>query len=318
MVFRKPIAACVLLLSVGAAIAQAPYPNKPIRLVVPFPAGGTADVIARTIAQQFTENTKQPMVVDNKPGADTIIGMQAVKAAPPDGYTVGYVIGSSLTMNPLLYTKLPYTVSDFVPVMVVAEVATALAVHPSVPAENARDLAALIKAKPVQLFYGHANVLSQLALETFAYAAGGKMTAVAYKGSGPSTQGLLAGEVQVLLAPADSVAPHAKAGTLRLIGLTGTRRSAAFPGVPTVAESVPGYSFENWHAIVLPAGTSAEIVTKLNAELVKAAQAPRVASKLAQGGSDVVAGTPAELKKRIETETAYWSKKIPALGFTKQ
>jgi tripartite-type tricarboxylate transporter receptor subunit TctC len=312
---RRVIAGFFLLLFAAWAQAQAPYPNKPVRLIVPFPPGGSADLIARSIAQQFTESTKQPMLIDNRPGADTIIGMQAVKYAAPDGYTAGYAIGTSLTMNPVLYKRLPYAPSDFVPVMVVADLAMALAVHPSVPAKSVGELAALIKANPDRYFYGQGNILTKVSLEAFAQAAGGKLTEIAYKGGPATVQGLLAGEVQVLTTPAIDVAPFIKDGKIRLLAMTGAHRSAAFPDVATVAESgLPGFVFNNWHAIVLPANTPPDIVRRFHAELAKAARHPDVVTKLATFGIDVVASSPEELHTRIQSEGVHWAKKIRSLG----
>ena len=293
MIARSAFAAVALLLSSAAAFAQSAYPNKPIRLIVPFPAGGSADLVARTIGQRVTENTKQPVIVENRPGADTIIGMDAVKNAAPDGYTVGYVIGSALTMNPALYSKLPYDAArDFTPVMVIANVPLALAVHPSVPARTAPELAALIKAKPNELLYGQGNILSRVGTEAFAVAAGGKMTGIPYKGSAQSTQALLTGEVHVTIDPIISLLPHMQAGKVRVLAMTGSRRASAFPDIPTVAESgVRGYAFDNWHAIVLPANTPPETVQRLHAELMKAAHHPDVAAKMVPAGIEIVAGT---------------------------
>jgi tripartite-type tricarboxylate transporter receptor subunit TctC len=312
---RRFVAAFLLLLITGWAQAQAPYPKKPIHLIVPFPAGGSADVIARSLAQQFTENTKQSMVVENRPGADTIIGMQAVKSAAPDGYTAMYAIGSALTMNPALYRSLPYAPSDFVPVMVVADLATALVVHPSIPAKSVGELAALIKANPNRFFYGQGNILSKVSLEAFAQAAGGRMTEVPYKGGPPSVQALVAGEVQVLTAPANDVAPFVKDGKIRLLAMTGSGRSAAFPDVATVAESgLPDFVFDNWHAVLLPANTPPDIVKRLHAELAKAARHPDVIARLAPLGIDIVASSPEELRARIQSEGDHWAKKIRSLG----
>jgi tripartite-type tricarboxylate transporter receptor subunit TctC len=314
---RGALAAVALWVSAsGVALAQATYPNKPVRMIVPFPAGGSADLVARSIAQRFFENTKQPMVIENRPGADTIIGMEAVKASAPDGYTVGYAIGSSLTMNPALYSKLPYDpVRDFTPVMVIANVPLALAVNPAVPARTAKELAALIKAKPDELMYGQANILSRVGTEAFALAAGGKMTGIPYKGSSGSTQALLTGEVNVTIDPIVSLLPHMQAGKVRVLAMTGSRRAAAFPDIPTVAESgLPGYAFDNWHAILLPANTPRDIVQRLHAELVKAARHPDVAAKVAPAGVEIVAGTPEELQARATSEREHWSRQIRALG----
>ena len=316
MIARNAFAVLAYFLSMAAAFAQPGYPAKPIRVIVPFPPGGSADLVARAVGQRFLENTKQPLVVENRPGADTIIGMEIVKSAPPDGYTVGYAIGSALTMNPALYSKLPYDPArDFTPVMVIANVPLGLVVHQSVPARTAQELAALIKAKPNELFYGQGNILSKVGTEAFAMAAGGKMTEVGYKGSAQTTQALLAGEVKVTIDPIVSVMPYVPSGKVRVVAMTGARRSPAFPDIPTVAESgVPGYAFENWHAILLPANAPREIVQRLHAELAKAARHPDVIAKVAPLGVEIVASTPEELQARATTEREHWSKQIRSLG----
>ncbi|MFM9882140.1 MAG: Bug family tripartite tricarboxylate transporter substrate binding protein, partial [Burkholderiales bacterium] len=230
---RIIVMATPLAIAAAIASAQQDYPSKPIRVIVPFPAGGSADLVARTVGQKFNENTKQPFIVENRAGADTIIAMDLVKNAPADGYTVGYAIGSALTMNPTLYAKLPYDpVKDYVPVMVIANVPLALVVHPSVPVKNVQELAALIKAKPGEIFYGQANIVAKVATEAFSMAAGGKMTEIAYKGSTPNVQALLVGEVKVSIEPVATVLPHVQAGKLRALAVTDSRRSAAFADLP--------------------------------------------------------------------------------------
>jgi tripartite-type tricarboxylate transporter receptor subunit TctC len=298
-----------------AALAQQ-YPAKPVRVIVPFPPGGSADLVARTVGQKFSENTKQPWIVENRPGADTIIAMQAVKTAPADGYTVGYAIGSALTMNPTLYSNLPYDPSkDFTPVSLIVNNPLALVVHPSVPAKTAKELADYIKANPGKLFYGQANIVAKVATEAFSAAAGGKMVEVPYKGSTPNVQDLLLGRVQVSIEPVATVLPYVKEGKLRALAVTDSQRSKAFPDLPTVAEGgVPGYSFNNWHAILVPAGTPKEVVGTLQAEIAKAARDPGVTAKLAGVGVEVIAGTPEELQKRAAAEREHWAKQIKALG----
>jgi tripartite-type tricarboxylate transporter receptor subunit TctC len=312
---RLAALALPLAFAANAAFAQA-YPNKPIRIIVPFPPGGSADLVARTVGQKLSENIKQPVVVENRAGADTIIAMEQVKGAAPDGYTVGYAIGSALTMNPTLYSKLPYDpVKDFVPVGVIANVPLALVVHPSVDAKTAKELADYIKANPNKLFYGQANIVAKVATEAFSLAAGGKMVEVPYKGSTPNVQDLILGRVQVSVEPVATVLPHVQAGKLRALAVTDSQRSKAFPDLPTVAETgVPGYAFNNWHAIILPAGTPKDVVAKLHEEITKAARHPDVAAKVAPLGVEIVAGTPAELEKRAASEREHWSKQIKTLG----
>ena len=309
-------AACLLASSAFAQSPHADYPNRPIRVIVPFPAGGSADLVARTVGQKFQENTKQAFIVENRAGADTIIAMEAAKNAAPDGYTVGYAIGSALTMNPTLYSKLPYDpVKDYQPVMVIANVPLALVVHPSVPVKGAQDLAALIKAKPDELFYGQANIVAKVATLAFSMAAGGKMTEVAYKGSTPSIQAIIAGEVKVTIEPVASVLPHVQSGKLRALAVTAAERSRAFPDLPTVAETgLPGYAFNNWHAILVPAATPKDVIARLHAELVKAAKHPDVAAKVQPLGVEIVAGSPEELSARANREREHWAKQIKAMG----
>lgn len=313
---RVCITALPLALGATIALAQQEYPVKPIRVIVPFPAGGSADLVARTVGQKFNENTKQPFIVENRAGADTIIAMDLVKNAPADGYTVGYAIGSALTMNPTLYSKLPYDpVKDYVPVMVIANVPLALVVHPSIPATNAQELAALIRAKPGEIFYGQANIVAKVATEAFSMAANGKMTEIAYKGSTPNVQALLVGEVKVAIEPVATVLPHVQAGKLRALAVTDSRRSSAFPDLPTIAEAgITGYAFNNWHAIIVPAGTPKDIVTRLHAEITKAARHPDVVAKVKPLGVEIVAGTPDELQKRVASEREHWAKQIKAMG----
>ena len=313
--FGRAAIAAAFAIATTAAFAQQ-YPAKPVRVIVPFPPGGSADLVARTVGQKFSENTKQPWIVENRPGADTIIAMQAVKSAPADGYTVGYAIGSALTMNPTLYSNLPYDPNkDFAPVTLIVNNPLALVVHPSVPAKTAKELADYIKANPGKLFYGQANIVAKVATEAFSAAAGGKMVEVPYKGSTPNVQDLLLGRVQVSIEPVATVLPYVKEGKLRALAVTDSQRSKAFPDLPTVAEGgVPGYSFNNWHAILVPAGTPKEVVGALQAEIAKAARDPGVTAKLAGVGVEVIAGTPEELQKRAAAEREQWAKQFKALG----
>ena len=283
---RIAAAALTLALAWTSAVAQQAYPAKPIRLIVPFPPGGSADLVARTVGQKMSENTKQPVVVENRAGADTIIAMELVARSPADGYTVGYAIGSALTMNPTLYSKLPYDpVKDFAPVTIIANNPLALVVHPSVEAKSTKELADYIRANPSKLFYGQANIVAKVATEAFLLAVGGKMVEVPYKGSTPNVQDLILGRVQVTIEPVATILPHVQAGKLRALAVTDSRRSKAFPDLPTIAETgVPGYAFNNWHAILVPAATPKEIVTALHAEITKAARHPDVAARVAPLG----------------------------------
>jgi tripartite-type tricarboxylate transporter receptor subunit TctC len=219
-------------------------------------------------------------------------------------------------MNPTLYSKLPYDPNkDFAPVTLMVNNPLALVVHPSVPAKTAKELADYIKANPGKLFYGQANIVAKVATEAFAAAAGGKMVEVPYKGSTQNVQDLLLGRVQVSIEPVATILPYVKEGKLRALAVTDSQRSKAFPDLPTVAEGgVPGYSFNNWHAILVPAATPKEVVSTLQTEINKAARNPEVMAKLAPLGLEIITGTPEELQKRAAAERDHWSKQIKALG----
>ena len=316
---RSALLAAAALPLLGLSLSargQSAYPSKLIRMIVPFGAGGPADVVARAIAEKMAENMKQAVIVDNRPGADTLIAMEQVAKSPADGYTIGYAIGSALTMNPTLYSKLPYDpVADFAPVLMIANAPLALVVNPSVPAKTAKELADFIRANPNKLFYGQVNTVAKVATEAFALAAGGKMVEVPYKTSAQNLQDLVRGEVQVAIEPVATVLPFVKSGDLRALAVTGSKRSAVFPDLPTIAETgVRGYAFDNWHAIIVPAATPNEIVTRLYDEIVKAARNPDVAARVAPLGIEIATSTPRELQQRASADREYWAKQIKALG----
>ncbi len=321
LMFRHSIAALALIALAPLALAQG-FPNKPIKIIVPFPPGGSADLVARLVGQRMTDDIGQPVVVENKPGADTIIAMEFVAKSVADGYTIGYVIGSALTMNPTLYSKLPYDAAkDYVSLTHIANVPLAIAVHPSVTATNAKEFADFIRANPGKVFYANGNIISKVATESFQRAAGapGAMVEVAYRGSAPSLQDLLRGTVQMSVDPVIGVMPYVRDGKLKVIALTDSRRAQAFPDIPTVAESgIPGFAFNNWHGMVLPAGTPREIVTRLHAAIVKAARHPDVAPKVLQLGVEIVASTPEEMASRVNSERAHWAKALPEMNIKMQ
>ena len=213
-----------------SATAQQAYPAKPIKIIVPFHPAAPPTSSRAMVGQKLSENTKQPVIVENRPGADTIIAMEAVASAPADGYTVGYAIGSALTMNPTLYSKLPYDpTKDFAPVTLIVNKPLALVVHPSVPAKTAKELADYIKANPGKLFYGQANIVAKVATEAFSAAAGGKMVEVPYKGSTSNVQDLILGRVQVSIEPVATILPYVKDGKLRALAVTDSRARRRSP-----------------------------------------------------------------------------------------
>ncbi|MDO8597892.1 MAG: tripartite tricarboxylate transporter substrate binding protein [Sulfuricaulis sp.] len=300
----------------GAALAQS-YPSRAIRLVVPFPAGGgPADILARIIAQKMSENFGQQVIVDNRPGANTIIGAEAVAKAPPDGYTLLMAIDSTLTMNPTLYSKLPYDpIRDFDPVSLIAIVPTILVVSNNLPVNNVRELVALAKSKPGQIMFGSGTLATHLAGELFNNMTGTKMVNVPYKGASSSMTAILAGEVPVVFSGVSTALVNWKAGKVKALAAMGAKRLPQAPELPTVAESgVPGYEAEVWQSIVVPTGTPREIIAKLNAELTRIMKLPETRERLSVVGIEPTSSTPEELAVFIRSETTKWSKIIKDIG----
>ena len=306
-----------LLLAASQAFAQ--YPARPVRVMVGFAPGGPNDIIARAYGARLGENLGQPFVVENRTGAAGNLAAEAVARAAPDGHTL--MLGSTGTnaVNPTLYANLPFDlVRDLTPVAIVATSPSALAVHPKVAAQSVRELVALAKAQPGKLTYASAGSGSSqhLSAELFKQAAGVDIVHVPYKGAAPGITDLLAGQVDMSFAPVANVVPHARSGKLRLLGLTGSARSEFAPGVPTIAESgVPGFDVMTWYAIFATAGTPAEIVGRLNAELKKIAQGAELREQLANLGIDAAASaSPAEARAYRDAEVERWGKLVRALG----
>jgi len=304
-------------LTFGAVFAQG-YPNKPIRLIVPWSAGGSTDIFARIIGQKLTESLGQQVVVDNRPGASGIIGFEAAAKAAPDGYTI--VMGASgFTTNTSMYSKLPYdAVKDFAPVSLMALAANLLVVHPSVQAESVKELIALAKSKPGQLNFASSShgSTAHLAGELFKTMAGVDIVHIPYKGSAPAMVDLLGGHVSLMFDPIPSVLPHVKAGKLRLLAVTSDKRLPELPNVPTVAESgLPGFEIGPWFGVLAPAGTSKEIITKLNTEIVKIMHMPDVKERLSsQGFTAIIGSTPEQFADFIKADIAKWAKVVKDAG----
>ena len=294
----------------GSVLAQG-YPSKPLRIVVPFPPGAGTDMLARTIAAKLSDSMGQPVVVDNKPGAGATIGTDVVAKASPDGYTL-LLSTTSHAINPSVFSKLPYdTLRDFVTVTQVATVPTVLVVHPSVPANNIKELVAYAKANPGKLNMGSASsgTVFHLAGEYLKSQAGIDMVHVPFKGGGPAMTALLGGQVNVLFETTLTVQPQVKAGKLRALAVGSAHRAASMPDVPTVAESgFPGFSAENWYGVYAPAGTPREIVMKLNAEIIKALHLPDVKERFASQGADLIGNTPEQHVAFLKTEIDKWEK----------
>jgi tripartite-type tricarboxylate transporter receptor subunit TctC len=314
---KAAVVATTLVTSVSGAYA-ADYPNKPIRLVVPFAAGGTTDFLARAIAQDLGTSMGTTVVVDNRPGAGGNIGSDLVARSEPDGYTLLLGTVGTHAINASLYKKMPYdTVKDFAPISLVASVPNILVVHPSVPAKSVKELIALAKAKPGTLAFASSGNGSSIHLsgELFKSMAEVDMFHVPYKGSGPALTDLVGGQVQLMFDNMPSSFPHVKAGRLRALAVTSAKRSPAAPDVPTIAESgVPGYEAVAWFGILAPAGTPPEIVKKLNTEIAKTLKSPEVTKRLASQGAEPVSNTPEQFAAYIKSEMAKWAKVVKASG----
>jgi tripartite-type tricarboxylate transporter receptor subunit TctC len=300
----------------GPAMSQ-DYPNRPIRIVVPFAAGGSTDAVIRIVAQQVAETIGGSIVIDNRPGGAATIGMNQVAQSAPDGYTLG-AANISFGVNASLLKKLPYdTQKDFVPVGFVARVPLVLAVHPSVPARTVKELIALAKAKPDSLTYASAGYGSgsHLSMELFGYLAGTKMVNVPYNGGGPQVAGALGGQITALFATIPAAQQHFQSGKLIPLGVTTAQRDPRLPEVPTVAEAgVPGYEMGDWVGVVAPAGTPAAVVARLNREIDKALALGDVKAKIEAIGTQVVGGTPEALAAHIGQEIVKWRKVVETTG----
>lgn len=310
----------VAALFTASAFAQGPaqsYPNKPIRLIVPVAPGGGADFTARLIAQKLTEAWGHTVVVDNRPGGAGNLGVELAAKATPDGYTLVLPI-TSFPINPSLYAKLPFdTVKDFAPVALGASGALLLVVNPSVPAQSVSELVALARAKPGQLNYANSGsgTTAHLSGELFKRMAGVEIVSVAYKGGGPSVIALMAGEVQIYFATIPAALPQVKAGRLRALAVTSSKRVPELADVPTVSASgLPGFEVMFWIGFFAPAGTPRPVVAKLNGEIVRILNMPDVRQRLSGHGLIPGGGTPEELGAFLKAEIAKWGKLIKEAG----
>jgi len=314
MMKRLLSAGLLVFVSTGAEAAADIYPSRPIRLVVPHPAGGTPDANARAVAKAIQESLGQTIVIDNRAGAQGIIGAEAVAKASPDGYTLLYT-GQAFLVNAGVYRKLPYDIEkDFLPVSQVAvSDGYIIVVHPSLKAGSVRELVELSKSAQ-RMGYGTPGIGSsqQLAAELFNVMSGARLSHVPYRGLAPAVIALLGGdEVQVVFAPLTVVAQHVATGKLRAIGVTAGARWKSMPDLPTVGETIPGYKFVGgWHGMFAPARTPAAVVSRLHAEIVKAVNARQLRDYLVTGGYEPVASTPAEFRKYVEVDLAQWKKLI--------
>jgi tripartite-type tricarboxylate transporter receptor subunit TctC len=301
----------------SSAQAQATYPNRPVKVVIGFPPGTAADVIARILSQKLTQILGQQFVVENRPGASSTIGTEMVVRSANNGYTL--LLGSvANTINASLLKDLPFNfAADLAPVSLVASAPNILAVHPSLPVHNVQQLIVLAKSKPGEIFYASSGngTAPHLSGELFNLMTGTKLAHIPYKGSSEAVADLLAGRVAVTFSPASTVLPHIKAGTLRALASTGARRATAAPDLPTVAESgFPGFETAVWFGLLAPASTPGDIIERLASAVAEARTAEDVKAQFATQGIDPMTGGPKEFAAYIRSETEKWAKVVQASG----
>ena len=317
--FAALLAAACTALACEPSIAQPAqkYPDKPIRFIVPFPPGGGNDILARMLAPKMSESLGQPVVIDNRAGAGGNIGTDLAAKSPPDGYTI-VIASNQVTMNPALYARLPFDIEkEFAPIALAASVPMVLAVNPSVPANNVKELIALAKADPGKLNYSTPGngTPQHIAFEVFNHSAGIRIAHVPYKGTGPAIADVIGGQVQATFGTLASLEQHVKAGKLRALAVVTPRRSNAMPSVPTMAESgLTGYDVSLWYSILAPAGTPAPIVARLSVEVAKALAAPDVRDRLVAQGFEVSYLNPEQMNDLMKRDIARWSRSLKDVG----
>jgi tripartite-type tricarboxylate transporter receptor subunit TctC len=307
------VALAVSMPWMAGALAQS-WPDRPIKLIVTFPAGGGADFVGRALAPKLGEGLGQSVVVDNRGGANGAIGNVVVARAAPDGYTLLLGAAGALTIAPHLYDKLDFdTFKDFVPISLVGSSPFVLAVNPNLPVKTVAELTAYAKANPGKLNAGSSGTggAPHLALELYKSITGANIVHVPYKGLAPAITDLLGGQVQVLFADVGLIAPHLKAGTLRALAVTGAQRSSALPDLPTMQEAgVAGYTAGTWYGVLAPAGTPAAVVTRVNAEITKALAAPQLRTQFAEQSVAAAGGKPEDFAAVIRQDYDKWGKLI--------
>jgi tripartite-type tricarboxylate transporter receptor subunit TctC len=313
------LAAAILSLSALTGVAHAQnYPVKPVRWFVPFPPGGGTDVISRAIAAKLSETWGQQVVVDNRPGSGGTIGLAIAAKAPADGYHLVMGQLANVAIAPALYPKLQYDpVKDFTPVTLALASPLILVVHPSLPAKNVKELVALARAQPEAITYGSPGngTTGHLAMEIIRSNAKVKMVHVPYRGAAPAFTGLLGGEVAVYMSSIQPAMPMLKAGRVRALGVTSTKRIATLPNVPTLAETgLPGYDVTNWYGVMAPAGIPRDVLGKLHADLVTVLRQPEVQQRFAAEGGDATPNTPEQFATFIRGEIAKWGRAVKESG----
>ncbi|HSF46862.1 MAG TPA: tripartite tricarboxylate transporter substrate binding protein [Burkholderiales bacterium] len=310
-------AAAVLGPGTAGALVQE-YPKKPITMIVPYPAGGATDILARALGEKLTASLGQQVVIDNRPGANGNIGAQIAAKAAPDGYTLLMSPASTLTHNPSLYSKMPFDpLKDLAPISIVAETPMVVVVNPAIPAKSIKELVDLAKSKPGALSFASPGTGSSphLSGELFKVMTKTDMVHVPYKGAAPAVTDLVGGQVQLMFDTIVSSLPHVKSGKLRALAVTPAKRSPLLPELPTVAEAgVPGYEATTWFGLLAPAGTPKPIIEKLHNEVVKILKTPDMKSRLDQLGAEPIGNTPEEFTAAMKQEMAKWAKVVADAG----
>lgn len=305
-----------LLLASGLSYSQS-YPSRPIRFIVPYPAGGTTDVLARLIGQKLSESLGQPVVADNRPGGIAVIGTDIVAKSKPDGHTIGMFL-TPHAVNPFITKDLPYdTLKDFAPVTLVAIVPGVMTMNPSVPASNLRDVAKLAKAKPGQLNYASPGPITSahLSMELLKLMGGLDLKHIPYKGGAPAIAALIGGEVQLMISGLPNVIAHVRAGRAKAIAVTTAKRLPALPNVETVAEQgFPGYDTYEWYGVFAPGKTPRDVVEKLSREIARIVKLPQVHERMSAQGADPQGNTPAEFDKFVRNEMNKWGTLAKKIG----
>ena len=312
-------AIAIAFAALSLQVQAQPYPNQPIRLIVPFAAGGPSDVLARAFSQKLGEDLGQPVIIDNKPGAGTNLAAEFVARSKPDGYTIFLMMVGTQAINETLYKKLNYnTVKDFAPITLVASSSLMLVANPSVPVKNASELIAYAKANPGKVNFGSSGTGTPLHLggELFNVQAGTDITHVPYKGAAPALTDVLGGQIQTAMVGTPAALPHVKSGKLTPIGVTSLKRTPNAPEVPAIAETLPNFEVELVYALVAPAGTPNAIIKRLNAQMGTILNNPEVKTQLASRGFDVQTSSPEQLGAYIKAEVAKWGPIVKKSGAT--
>jgi tripartite-type tricarboxylate transporter receptor subunit TctC len=310
------VALAMLLAAASSAVAQN-YPSGPVKLIVPVPAGGVTDTMARIVGQRLNEAWNQSVIVENRPGGNYATGTQAVARSPADGLTLLVAPDSTFTANPYLMSKLPYNIKDFVPIMVLCRITPVLVVNANVPAKDVKELVALAKSKPGTLNYGSYGVgtYAHLSMEDFKQKTGTDILHVPYRGAAPATTGLLGGEISMLLLNISSIEEHEKTGKVKILAAANDKRSPLRPDLPTVSEAgVPGFATTAWFGLFAPANTSPDVVAKIQADVSKALDHQQTKDFFAKNSFERVSLTLPEFSKLIESDSKHWEALIKSVG----